>query len=735
MRQCHANYPLKKYIENRNAIFIYLLIVIIISVKFNIPVFRQIVGFAFLFIILGIILVNFLKLNLNNAVEKFVLPIGIGISCIMFFGFFINYICPLFEYNMPLSNTFINSLFITILSVFVFAVYFKKVNICLTTYFNYFWLTSREKMLLILPIMLPAISVVGVYLMNIYSNNVLLMILFFLISIYSIFLMIYDPVLERIYPHIISLFSISIIIIMGLRSSHIIGVDVHSEYYIFQQTVLNERWQIFMNSTIDSCLSISILPTFYQLVLNINSEYIFKILYPIFFSISPLIIYNISNKFLDKKYAFLASLFFMSQLTFMCASANPRTTIAILFFLLSIMVLTSCEFNEASRKFLLIIFMLSSVVSHYSTTYIFFLIISLTWIGSILTNRILTLSTINIYNNSLDHFSSFFNFHLTIGMLLIFIICIFVWYSQITGYAFMSGVSFIMNVFESLNNFFILESRGEGVSSAFGYGSQANSMPQKITFIFSWMSILFIAFGILSTILDYISIFGAKKCIDTSGFITRNINIEFLILSIVCSSILVLSVALPGVFIGYSIDRAFCQIMGVLSTFFAIGGIKISGILHIKKPFFIILIVLIPYFLCASGFISEIYNIPSSINLNSSGDIYDEQYVYDQEVFASKWLSSFYNNKTNVYSDLHGICRLISQGLINIKIHKNQIDELLEKKIYIHDGYIYLRHRIIFQKIPLDKNNRPKMNIMDDYNRMLMQKSKIYSNNGSAILL
>jgi len=565
--------------------------------------------------------------------------------------------------------------------------------------------------------------------MNIYSNNALLMILFFLISIYSFFLMIYGSVSERIYPHIISLFSISTIIIMGLRSSHIIGIDVHSEYYIFQQTLLNDRWQIFMNSTIDSCLSISILPTIYRLVLNFNSEYIFKILYPISFSISPLIIYNISNKFIDKKCAFLASLFFMSQLTFIGASANPRTTIAILFFLLSIMVLTSYEFNEASRKFLLIIFMLSSIVSHYSTAYIFFIIILLTWIGTILSNRILNSLTTN------DNFSSFFNFHLTIGMLLIFVIFIFVWYSQITGYAFLSGVSFIMNVFESLNNFFILESRGEGVSSAFGYGFQANSMPQKITFISSWMSILLIALGILSTILDYISVFRSRKRIDSSGFITRNINIEFLILSFVCSSVLVLSVALPGIFIGYSMDRAFCQIMAVLSTFFAIGGIKISSMLHIKRPYFVILIVLIPYFLCANGFISELYNIPSSINLNSGGDIYDELYVYDQEVFASKWLSSYYNNKLNIYSDLHGICRLISQGLINIKIHNNQIDELLEKKIYIRDGYIYLRHHLLFQMIPLDKNNRPKINIMNDYNNLLMQKSKIYSNNGSSILL
>ena len=85
-------------------------------------------------------------------------------------------------------------------------------------------------------------------------------------------------------------------------------------------------------------------------------------------------IYVITKKYLDAIYAFLASVFFMSQNVFLSTAANSRTTIAILFFALSIMVLLNERLSVFEKRLLLIIFIFSCIVSHYSTAYIFFVV-------------------------------------------------------------------------------------------------------------------------------------------------------------------------------------------------------------------------------------------------------------------------------------------------------------------------------------------------------------------------
>ena len=90
---------------------------------------------------------------------------------------------------------------------------------------------------------------------------------------------------------------------MSLRSNHIIGVDIHAEYNLFDNTSINNHWIISKNpSTLDACVTISLLPAIYQKILNINPELLFKFLFILFFSISPILIYLISNKYVKKRY-------------------------------------------------------------------------------------------------------------------------------------------------------------------------------------------------------------------------------------------------------------------------------------------------------------------------------------------------------------------------------------------------------------------------------------------------
>jgi uncharacterized membrane protein len=78
--------------------------------------------------------------------------------------------------------------------------------------------------------------------------------------------------------------------------------------------------------------------------------------------------------------------------------------------------------------------------------------------------------------------------------------------------------------------------------------------------------------------------------------------------------------------------------MTVLSPFFVIGGIMVARFLRAKWAYLVIVIVLIPYFMCNTGTMYQVFGVPQEITLNSKGQNYDVMYVHEQETYAAKWL-------------------------------------------------------------------------------------------------
>lgn len=84
----------------------------------------------------------------------------------------------------------------------------------------------------------------------------------------------------------------------------------------------------------------------------------------------PIAVYLISERILkERKMALYASLLFIFQFSFIYSLGWCRQVIALVFFSLAIMVLTS-DLKRSYKK-LLFIFMISTVFSHYTTAYVF----------------------------------------------------------------------------------------------------------------------------------------------------------------------------------------------------------------------------------------------------------------------------------------------------------------------------------------------------------------------------
>jgi uncharacterized membrane protein len=701
-----------------------------LAILFDIPFLRQILGFITLTILPGIFMLGVIKLDKSiGLLDKFVLSIGLSYSYIIFSGLIINWFYPYLGYNRPISyDSLMFTVNVSLINLGALA-YLRKglqpIGISLRLY-------PREKALLIMPSIFPILSVLGIYMMNLKNDNNLLMILFFLIPAYVLFIgSIHRSVPERIYPMAIFFISVSLVLIFGLRSDHLIGADIHNEYYLFARTINDGLWRYTSEydpifGLLEACLSISILPAIYQLILNIDPELLFKILYPTIFSIVPLVVYSLSKRFLTGFHAMLASLFFMSQLVFLRISYFPRTSAAILFFGLTLLAIFHDRINGHMKMALFAIFSFSCILSHYSTAYLLLMILLLTWITTrfILLYKALVKKILkNVTDNTI---APDLRTCINMQMILLFSAMIFVWYDLATGGPFYFVNEFVQTIFRNLPQLFNFELKGTGVALALGVGLDLKVMPQVLSFVFSWMTVILLSIGVLSVMASYIL---HKSCIsisDRSRFDTEKFYKEFTILSLISYGSLVASVILPYIGKGYGMDRIYIQMMIILSPFFIIGGLLVSKCANIKRTHLVLLSVLIPYFLCNTGAMHQLFGIHQAITLNSDGKIYDELYVHDQETYAAKWIKEKSMEGADVYSDFYGTNRLTSQGGIQFPIY---LKRLIEENSSEGDGYIYIRYYGIAQRELLD--SKEKGHDIAGYQWYLANRTLVYSNGGS----
>lgn len=691
-----------------------LLLLMDICIFLDIPILRQILGFTVFTIFPGIFILRILGLNDLDQIDKFVLSIGLSISFLMFFGLFISIALCYFGYNRPLSTIPVTIFFNIIILILAIIVY-RKSKIKFTINYNYILknlkkLNIKEINLLIFTFLLLLLSILGTHIMNTTGNNFVLLLLFVLILLHiSISTIFRNHISDKVFPPLIFFIGLSLMFPFALRSNYIMGSDTHKEYAIFKNILNDGYWHIVTETNLDACLSISILPVLYQIILNINSEYLFKILCPVLFSLVPLIVYIIARKYIGNFYGFLSSIFFMTQKVFLYVSANFRTSIAILFFALSVMILFHDKLNEYNKKILLLIFIISCIISHYSSTIIFFFIMLSMWICLYIISRI----------NKFLFSEKLIIVKIIKGeIILLFFLLIFLWYGIITEKPFESVIYF-SKVFIDLYLMLILEFK------YCGYDIIVIEIKKDLPFVFSRyilrFDLIMIIIGlIISYTKYYYKIRYSKKKNKLQG-----IDKSFLIFSSICLSVPI-AIKISG-FSGYSYARSFFEVSVVLSPFFIIGCMTISRFLQVKKDYLIILIILILNLIISTSLIHQAYGIPWAVTLNNEGPEYGLYYIHDYDSNSAKWLKSHAQENISVYSDWEPI-RLQSWGINSPKY----IKELIIYKKPIQSGYLYLRYYNIVNGKFLD--NQLNEHNVSEYKEQLFVMNKIYSNMYSEIL-
>lgn len=633
-------------LRDLSTIIIFLQLIVYATVFFDVPVARQVIGFLYFTFIPGFIIIKLLKLDEFDGLETILFSVGLSIIFLILLGLFINEIGLLLGFSRPLSLTPLMIILNSFILVGAFLIFLRKES-------SRLWNTRTLRLLHPLTIVLaglPILSILGAMWVNAFGNNLIL--LFMLITISALFVIAVVSkrgVPQEFYPFVLFAIAISLLYHSSLISNYIVafGSDVPVEQFVFQNTQKNAYW----SSTnpyfgdigfgrIHSMLSVTILPTVYSSLLNIDSTWIFKIVSPLIFSFVPLGLYQMWGRYIGKKYAFVSAFLFMAYATFYNEMLGlNRQMIAELFFVLLLLIVLNKKVKPSIKMMFFFLFSFGLVTSHYGLSEIFLFFVSLTFVILVLVKQ----PSINV----------------TASMVVFFFATMFVWYIYTSGSAtFNSLLDFGGYVYSQLDEFFNPAARGQMVLRGLGLES-----PPTI-----WNAVSR-AFAYATQFLIIIGFF---------GLITKRIKFrlerEYFAFSCVAVVFLAALIVVPGLANTMNMTRFYHILLFFLAPLCVMGAeVFVKLVSKWREEFLVsilLLIVLVPYFLFQTSFIYEITGSESwSISLSGyrmGPKLYISfGFCTDHEVLGAKWLSQYAGSRgVSVYVDTYSRTSLVIYGMM-----------------------------------------------------------------------
>ena len=644
--------------------------IIIISMLFitdliiilDIPFLRDIVPFLFFTIVPGFLILIILKLSRIGFLLKTSFSVGLSVSLLMIIGLLLNSLYP--SLTQPLSLVpLLLSINIIVVILTVSAYRGNKNDFNTGAIFNFnFKIDDKLLSPMIFPVLFPLMAVIGTYFMNTALNNIIIMAMLFLIPAYVVVVAyLKDRVHPVTYPVALYMIGLGLILMHSLTSGHVIGRDVHQEFGIFQLTLSNFHWNIYdFYGPYNACLSINILPTIYQVLTNMNPEYVFKLLFALLGSILPLMVYIVARKYLKTKYAFFASLLFVFQVFFINIVGAVRQEVAIIFFFLAVIVLFDCFGNEKFenswlKKLLFLIMVFSMIMSHYTTSYVAFVILIpillLPFLKSLYIERKFTITNFDV--------------------IILYILLTILWFVLYSKVQILAGTEVIQSTVAATasstsagGGLDFVSGREGTVLSVLGIGIK--NIPNFVAVIVNDLIFLTLGIGLLTILVKARRIMKQKTVSLYEEM--RRLDSKLVLAGLISLSLLAMFIILPSVSFFYGSDRLFFQLLIFTVPLFIVGGIKIAEIMNqvIKKPDLkvgLILILLISLFICNTHLQYELSGIHFSPEYDKTGIPRGELYLHDGELSTAKWIGTYKVDDIKTYSDAIGFTRLSRAGI------------------------------------------------------------------------
>jgi len=716
----------------------------------QIPIIRQLIGFIYLTFIPGIIILRILKLHKLGNIETLLYTVGLSIATLMFTGLFMNTVYPLFGISGPISITPLIITISVVVLILCILSYVRDKDFSNPSFIDVKDVLSPPALFLCL---IPFLSIFGTYLVNFHHSNIILMLLIVILALIVVLIAFDKFIPKNLYPLAVFIIAISLLFHRSLISMYIIGWDIHIEYYLVNLVKLNSIWDPTMYSTCNAMLSLVMLAPIYSIITDMSITWVFKIIYPLLFSLVPLGLYQIFQKQTNDKIAFLSCFFFVSLFTFYTEMlALARQQIAELFLVLLILVMIDKNMDKMKRSFLFIVFGISLAVSHYGLSYIYMFCLISAWLILVLAENpdVQKLrenyhdkfgkKTVNPARNPVP-----LKVDRTISstFVLLFTTFTLAWYLYVSSSSAFNAIVHIGDhIANSIFTDFLNPEAAQGLHIIM---VETVSPLHDVAKYLHLLSQFFIFVGMITLMLK-------RKEMKFE----REYSVFSLVNFVICFG----GIALPFFASSLNTTRLYQITLIFLAPFCVIGGITFFNVLtrfvkaswtdqRARSSLKVLSVFLVIFLLFNSGWIYEVAkDYPGSIALSQEwikefGDTkmkasFYTTYTPEQEVFSAKWLSKRRNHEEKVYATYNDIRvhALTSYGMIPIEdvpILTNTTKEIQK------DAYVYLQYLNVIEGIGTKWNlalpiGRKQSNYnMTEIHHLFEGKNKIYSNGGSEI--
>lgn len=602
------------------------------AIVLDISVARQVLGFIYLTIVPGIVLIKIFDTRSLDFTEKILFSIGLSIAFVIFLGLIVNQIGLSFKLPEVLSTTF-----------FLLTTNFAVLLLCAVCYFlkrDMQWNQKKPNFSLpwILTICLPLLSVLGTTLVNFNGNSVILL---FMIGIAALVVLLNSVWAKTNWPFVLFMITLAVLLQTSLISNYIVGFDVHVGYHVFKITQNNGIWNSIINETApivsrtNQMLSVTIFPTIYSNILNLDGTWIFKIVYPLIFALVPVGLFRLYQKYEEKKTIFIAMILILANITFVAELPGlPTQMIGEFFLVLTFLVIFHRKIDLAKKTIFFTVFSLGIIVSHYGISYVFMLLIFITWFFLFLRKKQSKIKS---------------------AYVILFFVLAFSWYIYTSQSAsFTSLLEMSEHIYTSFwKDLFTVQSRPEKALTAIGVGEPAASIGHWLGRGLHYAVQFFIVLGIARVILKQ------KKY--------HKFDREYTVMSLFMLIFAVSPLAVPS-FNLLNMTRMYHVSLLFLAPFCIIGGKWFFSLLPPLRtrlptknylPFILISIAVTSLFLFETGFIYEVtgdvsYSVPLSMYRMDRVTVYGYEYISESvDVFGAKWLHSniAFDENTRIYGD------------------------------------------------------------------------------------
>jgi len=763
----HNELRIKKFLRLVLSVHFTLLGLIILSLLgFDEPVLRPVFGCFYLAFIPGILILRIIGVRDVTPLKYLVFTVGLSLAFTMFIGFFVNLFLPLFGIVKPIAVIPIVVTF-NIITLFLCFVAYKLDRRLYNEKQYYLGHIFSPSFLFV--IMMLLIGVLGIFLVRYHQNNSLLLISVLTLAIIVGFIVFSRFIPRNAYPMIIVIITIILVYSTKLITSSLVGYDVQAENILQASVLRSGFWDPSISGNVNSSLSVAMLCPIYSLVLNMDSVWIFKAIYPLFFCLVPIVLFSVYQEQIDSQRAFLSVFFLMSVILFF--GLENRQMIGELFFVLLILVMVDMRLTIFQKSFLFTIFSMSLPVSHYGLTYICFAFFILGWLTLVLIRNGFFIgrwkNKAKVFNRSKAITDSYLTSHgksytsvLTGNRIALFVVFALTWSMYTTsGSAFITLINIWNQIYSNLSQLFNPIVRESLVGAAIGLDFASVSTLGKVFRVIQYCIQVFIIIGFIRVVF----------------YRKHNFRAEYISLIIISAVILFACIVVPYFSNQFEVERFYRITLLLLAPLCILGGEFLwrtfiiifrsisSLIIFKKKSVFstnlssmssvylrpLTIIILIPYFLFNSGFIFEIskseqYNtvdIPSSVALSSYR--VDMKTVSIQESRTLEWLSNVINSTSTVYADEYGRLQRPTSLMYQVEVIKFQeydADQTIEP--IPEDSFVYLRNWNIvnneavfmFTHGEQIRFGHISFSALPELLMLLDDRSVIYNNGGGRIL-